>query len=134
MRSYVNLAVLALATSTVSPALSAPIQYRYGNLLVEFKGWAVLISGIPLGTLRLGTILIPLLTSFVAPNSFVPLTRTVPLAVSGLPVALVPTFSLTPVPVFHALTLPLTLLPNPVSNHSYLALQPDLLQTKSHLL
>jgi hypothetical protein len=27
MRSYMTLAVLALAASTVSPALSAPIQY-----------------------------------------------------------------------------------------------------------
>jgi len=51
MRSYMNLAVLALAASIVSPALSAPTQYRFGNLLVEFKGWAFLISGILLGTL-----------------------------------------------------------------------------------
>jgi len=50
MRSYMNLAVLALAASTASLALSAPTaptQYRYGILLVEFKGWAFLISGIP---------------------------------------------------------------------------------------
>jgi hypothetical protein len=48
MRSYMNLAVLALATSVVSPVLSAPTQYgpRYGNLLAEFKGRAFLISGI----------------------------------------------------------------------------------------
>jgi len=51
MRSYMNLAVLALAAYTVSPALSAPTQYRYGNILVEFKGWAFLISGISLGSL-----------------------------------------------------------------------------------
>jgi hypothetical protein len=39
MRSYIiNFVVLALATSTFSPALSAPIQYGYGNLLlVELK-------------------------------------------------------------------------------------------------
>jgi hypothetical protein len=48
MRSYINLAVLALAASTagVCPALAAPTHYRYGNLLVEFKGWAFLIRGI----------------------------------------------------------------------------------------
>jgi hypothetical protein len=34
------LAVLGLAVSTATPVLSAPTQYRYGNLLVEFKGWA----------------------------------------------------------------------------------------------
>jgi hypothetical protein len=39
LRSYMNLIVLALATSTFSPALSAPIPYRYGNLF-GFKGWA----------------------------------------------------------------------------------------------
>ena len=47
MRSYMNLVVLALAAFNVSPALSAPIQYRYGNLLVELKDQAFLISGIP---------------------------------------------------------------------------------------
>jgi hypothetical protein len=47
MRSYMNLAVLALAISSFYPALSAPTQYRYGNLLVRFKGRAFLISGIP---------------------------------------------------------------------------------------
>jgi hypothetical protein len=47
MRSDMNPAVLALAASIISSALSAPIQYRYGNLLVEFKGRAFLISGIP---------------------------------------------------------------------------------------
>jgi hypothetical protein len=48
MRSYMNLTVLALAASTasVSPALSAPIQYGYGNLIIEFKGQAFLISEI----------------------------------------------------------------------------------------
>jgi hypothetical protein len=60
MRTYLNLAVLALAlaTSPLSPVLSAPIQttqYRYRNpcrnLLVSLKGWALLISGFPLGTL-----------------------------------------------------------------------------------
>jgi hypothetical protein len=47
MRSYMNLAVLALAATSVCPALSAPTEslsapteyrHRYGNLLVEFKG------------------------------------------------------------------------------------------------
>jgi hypothetical protein len=38
MRSFMNLAVLALAASTISPALSAPTQYRYRNLLVGFEG------------------------------------------------------------------------------------------------
>jgi hypothetical protein len=47
MRSYMNLAVLALAVSSFSPALSAPTQDRYGNLLVKFQGRAFLISGIP---------------------------------------------------------------------------------------
>ena len=37
MRSYMILAVLALAASTIPPALSAQIQYRYGNLLVGLK-------------------------------------------------------------------------------------------------
>jgi hypothetical protein len=48
MRSYMNLAVIALAASTasVAPALAAPIRYGYGNLLVEFTGRAFLISGI----------------------------------------------------------------------------------------
>jgi len=46
MRCYMNLAVLAFAASTISPALSAPIQY--GNLLMD---WAFLIRGIPLGFL-----------------------------------------------------------------------------------
>ena len=64
---YMNLAVLALAASTISPALSAPTQYRYGNLLVEFKGQVFLISGIPLGSL--GCIPIPVLMSFVVPGS-----------------------------------------------------------------
>jgi hypothetical protein len=41
MRSYMNFAVLALAAaSTVSPALSAPTSYGYGNLL-EFKIQAI---------------------------------------------------------------------------------------------
>jgi hypothetical protein len=53
MRSYTNLAVVALAASSLCPVLSAPTQYtdRYGNLLVElkeFKGRAFLISGIPI--------------------------------------------------------------------------------------
>jgi len=47
MRSYMNFAVVAFAASIFSPALSAPTQYRYGNLLVKFKGRAFLISGIP---------------------------------------------------------------------------------------
>jgi hypothetical protein len=51
MRSYMNPAVLVLVASAVSPVLTAPTRYRYGNLLVEFKGWAFLISGIPLGPL-----------------------------------------------------------------------------------
>ena len=37
MRFYMNLVILALAASTLSPALSAPIHYWYGNLLVEIK-------------------------------------------------------------------------------------------------
>jgi len=37
MRSYMTLVVLALAASTASPDLSAPVQYRYGNLLVQLK-------------------------------------------------------------------------------------------------
>ena len=37
MRSYMNLVVLAVAAATVSPSLSAPIQYGYENLLVELK-------------------------------------------------------------------------------------------------
>jgi hypothetical protein len=40
MHSYMNLVVLALAASIISSALSAPIQYRYGPLLVEFRGRA----------------------------------------------------------------------------------------------
>jgi len=39
MRSYMNLAVVALAASSISPALPAPVEYthlRYGNILVEF--------------------------------------------------------------------------------------------------
>jgi hypothetical protein len=47
MRPNINLVVLALTVSTVLPALSAPIQYRYGNLLVELEDQAFLISGIP---------------------------------------------------------------------------------------
>ena len=35
-----DLVVLALTASTISSALSAPIQYRYGSLLVELKGQA----------------------------------------------------------------------------------------------
>jgi hypothetical protein len=68
MRSYIILAVLALAASTASPALSAPTQYRtyrYGNLLVKLslKGRAFLISGIP--TLGPGGVLILLAVSFL---------------------------------------------------------------------
>ena len=69
MRSYINLAILALAASTVS-ALPALIQYRtygYGNLLVDLKGRAFLISGIPLGTLGW----IPTLLSRAESMSFV---------------------------------------------------------------
>src|SRR5580693_5829633 len=40
MSSYIKLAVIAPATPTIPPVLSAPNQYGYGNLLVEFKGWA----------------------------------------------------------------------------------------------
>jgi hypothetical protein len=36
-----NLAVLALAAWTVSPVLSAPIQEKYGNLIVKFKGFLI---------------------------------------------------------------------------------------------
>jgi hypothetical protein len=46
MHSYMNLIVLALATLIVSPVLSAPIQYKYRNILVELKDQAFLISGI----------------------------------------------------------------------------------------
>jgi hypothetical protein len=48
MRSYMNLTVtvLALAATTVSPTLSAPTDYRCGNLVVELKCWAFLISEI----------------------------------------------------------------------------------------
>ena len=38
MRPCMILAVLALAVSTASPALSAPAPYKYGNPLIEFKG------------------------------------------------------------------------------------------------
>jgi len=55
------LAVLALAAPTFTPVLSASTQYRYGNLLVEFKGRAFLISGIPLA---LGRIPLPGLDVF----------------------------------------------------------------------
>jgi hypothetical protein len=48
MRSYMNFAVVTLAASIISPVLSAPTQYRYGNLLVKFKGRVFLISGIPI--------------------------------------------------------------------------------------
>ena len=65
MRSYMNLAVLALTASTISTALSAPIQYRCGNLLVEFDDQAFPISEIPLGSLGW----IPI--SFVESNSLV---------------------------------------------------------------
>jgi hypothetical protein len=64
MRSYMNLAVLALAASTFSLGLSAPIQYRYRKLLVVFKVQAFLISEISLGTLG-RIILIILSISFV---------------------------------------------------------------------
>jgi hypothetical protein len=37
MHSYMILAVLALATSAVSPALSAPIQHRYVIYLLSLK-------------------------------------------------------------------------------------------------
>jgi hypothetical protein len=59
-----NLAVLALAASTFSLGLSAPIQYRYRKLLVVFKVQAFLISEISLGTLG-RIILIILSISFV---------------------------------------------------------------------
>ena len=61
MRSYLNLAVLALAASTISPALTAPTRYRYESSLVKFKGQAFLISGIP----TLGRIPILLTTVFM---------------------------------------------------------------------
>jgi hypothetical protein len=64
MRSYMILAVLFLTASTVSPALSAPTQRKYGNLLVEFKVRAFLISRIPPGTL-LGWIPMLLSMSFL---------------------------------------------------------------------
>jgi hypothetical protein len=49
MRSYLNLAVLALAASTISPALTAPTRYRDRyeiSLVIKFKRQAFLISGI----------------------------------------------------------------------------------------
>jgi hypothetical protein len=66
-----NIAILVLATSTVSPALCAPTHYWYRNLLVEFEGRAFLISGIALGTE--GYIPIPILPSmsFAVSNSLV---------------------------------------------------------------
>ena len=60
MRFYTFLVVLALALSL---ALSAPIQYRYGNILVELKHRAYLITGFPLGLL--GRILMSTRMSFV---------------------------------------------------------------------
>jgi hypothetical protein len=49
MRSYINLAVVALAASSLCPVFSAPtVRSRYGNPLVEFTGGAFLISGIPI--------------------------------------------------------------------------------------
>jgi len=87
-----NLVVLALAASTVSPALSAPIQYGYGNLLVELKHRAYLISGIPLGFS--GRIPIPL--SFVVSNPFLPAVPTLPaLTMPTLPLTLTLTLSIT---------------------------------------
>jgi hypothetical protein len=35
MRTYMNLAVLALAASIAFPVLSAPTHYGYENLLIE---------------------------------------------------------------------------------------------------
>ena len=120
-----NLAALSLAASTFSPARSAPIQYKYGNLLVvDVKGRAVLISRIPLETL--GAIPIPpLLTSFVASNSLVlPLT--------------VPAATVTPIPFSLSLALPVIplKLPNTVSQtgHSLHLLQAHLLWPQSHPL
>jgi hypothetical protein len=84
MRSYTNLVVLALAASALSPALSAPIQYGYGHLLVELKHQAYLISGIPLG-FSVGWIPIPLSMSFVASNFLVPVTMFIILTLQGLP-------------------------------------------------
>lgn len=71
MRCYMNLAVLALVASTITPALSAPAQNRYGNLLVGFEGRAFLINGISLGTFRLGRIPILLSMSLVADSQLV---------------------------------------------------------------
>jgi hypothetical protein len=72
MNTY--LVVLALATSIVSPALSAPTRYWYGNLLVVFQGRAFLTSGIPLGTLGWipNPIPGPLSMSLVISNPLVP--------------------------------------------------------------
>jgi hypothetical protein len=129
MRSYIiNFVVLALATSTFSPALSAPIQYGYGNLLlVELKMLGpgpFLISGIPLGTLP------PSMSSVVSnpvpaiPTPSLPLRGAVPLPALSLPVpqaaptppqtptipAPPPAFSLS-IPVFPLALLPQTALP-----------------------
>ena len=46
MRSYTTLAVLALAASTVSPALSAPVKYDGLHLRIRFL--AFLTYSIPL--------------------------------------------------------------------------------------
>ena len=87
MRSYTNLAVVALAASSLCPVLSAPTQYtgRYGNLLVElkeFKGRAFLISGIPISltVLSMSFVLVPRITRrgrglSLRPLAISPLTR-----------------------------------------------------------
>ena len=65
IRFYAFLIVLALAFSL---ALSAPIQYRYGNILVELKHRAYLITGFAVGLL--GRILMSTWMSFVVAAVF----------------------------------------------------------------
>jgi hypothetical protein len=114
MRSYKFLVVLALAASTVSPGLSAPIQYGCGNLLVELKHWAYLISGISLGLLGRIPIRSSISMSFVV-STF--LLHTVPTLLSMPTLPLPPKVpstlpTLTLFPLLTPLTLPaLTLFP-----------------------
>ena len=69
MRSYLNLAILALAASTISPALTAPTQYRYESSLVKFKGQAFLISRIPtLGRIPILLTIVLMLVTGSVPN------------------------------------------------------------------
>jgi hypothetical protein len=98
MRFYLNLVILALAASTLPPALSAPIQYGYGILiLVELEHRALLISGFPLGWF-----LVPLLVSLIVSSSLVP---------AGMATDPSQSQSRTLLPTIRVLPLILTLLP-----------------------